>query len=336
VSNRYYGLVGAVLVSATTFGQVREALALAPDSRAVGEEGSESSAASELIERGIASRRAGNDARALEQFKQAEKLEPDSTRIQVHLAATYQALGNWELSDHYLSLATDKPDDPYVQKHQAVLANARRTIDAHIGTLELSGGPRGTELKLNGRAIGTLPMAQPVRVEAGIYTLEARLPGHYPVTRSVALAGGAVVRESIALAPLEGDTGTPMGSEDRTTATSSSGKPSWLTWTFGGLAVGAGVGTVVAWTIREHHVDNYNDDGRCLRPGQTRGEVCGSERRAGDRAETWMWISGAATGAFAAASAVSLWLNSEDAEQSPQTALGCGIGIGQVSCRGHF
>jgi hypothetical protein len=321
-------------VSVAALSQVRGAVA-APDSKSADEEAGESSEVSELIERGITLRRAGDDARALESFRQAERLAPASTRVQVHLAATYQALGNWESADRYLSLAIRDPEDPYVQKHQAVLAAARRTIDGHIGTLQLSGGPRGTEIKLNGRAVGTLPIEDSVRLEAGIYTLEARLPGHYPVTRSIALAGGTLVRESIALTPVEG------GSEERAAVTepraeaAASGGSNWLTWTFAGLAVAGGVGTVAAWATRERHVENWNDDSQCLRPGQTRGDVCAGEREDGDRAETWMWVAGAATGAFTVASVVSFWVNADDGKESG-TALGCGVGFGQLSCSGSF
>jgi PEGA domain len=334
VSYTYRRVLGAVLMSLAALGQVRGAVALAPDAKVEADEG-ESPEVNELVERGIALRRAGDDTRALEQFKQAEKLEPDSTRIQVHLAATYQALGNWEAADRYLSLAIRDPADPYVQKHQGVLASARRTIDGHIGTLQVSGGPRGTEIRLNGRTIGTLPVAETVRLEAGIYTLEARLPGHYSVTRSVALAGGALVRESVALTPVESDARAPATPEDRPTLTPASYGAGWLTWTFGGLAVGAGVATVAAWATREQHVNNWNNDGQCLRAGQTRGEVCAAERKDGDRAERWMWIAGAATGALTMASLVTFWMSSDDSKESA-TALGCGVGLGQVSCLGHF
>jgi len=99
--------------------------------------------------------------------REAERVEPDSTRVRVHLAAVYQALGNWEAADRYLTLALQDPSDPYVQKHQAILANARRTVDGHIGALELTGGPRGTEILLNGRLVGRLPLQQTIRVQAG-------------------------------------------------------------------------------------------------------------------------------------------------------------------------
>jgi hypothetical protein len=338
VSNTYRRVLGAVLVSVVALGHAGGAAALAPDSSSsAGED--ESAEVSDLIDRGIALRRTGDDSRALEQFLQAEKLAPESTRVQVHLAATYQALGNWESADRYLSLAIRNPDDPYVQKHQGVLAAARRTIDGHIGTLQLSGGPRGTEVKLNGRSIGTLPIEQSVRLEAGIYTLEARMPGHYPVTRSVALAGGALVRESITLTSVGDEQPAPAVEGRAPDARASKQGAGWLTWTFGGLAVGAGVVTVGAWATRERHVENWNDDGQCLQPGLTRGEACAAERRDGDRAETWMWVAGAATGAFTAASLVSFWLDSDDPQESaPEsgTAIGCGVGLGLLSCSGSF
>jgi tetratricopeptide repeat protein/PEGA domain-containing protein len=330
----YRRALGVVLVSVAALSQVQAAVA-APDSKSADEETGESSEVSELIERGIALRRAGDDTRALESFRQAERLAPASTRVQVHLAATYQALGNWESADRYLSLAIRDPEDPYVQKHQAVLAAARRTIDGHIGTLQLSGGPRGTEIKLNGRTVGTLPIEDTVRLEAGIYTLEARLPGHYPVTRSIALAGGTLVRESLALTPVEGGREEPAAVAETRGEAAASGGSNWLTWTFAGLAVAGGVGTVAAWATRERHVENWNDDGQCLRPGQTRGDVCAGEREDGDRAETWMWVAGAATGAFTVASVVSFWVNADDGKESG-TALGCGVGFGQLSCSGRF
>lgn len=337
VSNTYRRVLGAVLMGVAALGHAGGAAALAPDSTAsAGEE--ESAEVSELIDRGIALRRAGDDTRALEQFRQAEKLAPESTRVQVHLAATYQALGNWESADRYLSLAIRNPDDPYVQKHQGVLAAARRTIDGHIGTLQLSGGPAGTEVKLNGRSIGSLPIEESVRLEAGIYTLEARMPGHYPVTRSVALAGGALVRESLTLTQV-GDDPPSAATPERAPEASVSKGAGWLTWTLGGLAAGAGVVTVGAWATRERHVNNFNDDSRCLLPGQTRGEACASERRDGDRAETWMWVAGAATGAFTVASLVSFWVNDDESQESPAesgTAIGCGVGLGLLSCSGRF
>jgi hypothetical protein len=292
--------------------------------------------ADSLIERGIALRKSGADADALPLFQQAEQLDPESTRVKVHLAATYQALGQWEAADRYLTRALEHPGDPYVQKHQATLATARRTIDGHIGQLRILGGPKGTEVRLNGRSIGTLPLADTVRVEAGIYTLEARLPGHYPVTRSVALAGGVLVRETIEL--------EPQGAREERPAPMSATAPApqveeshtnWWAWTFGGLAVASGVLAVGAWATREKHADTWNDDEECLRPNRSRESVCGSELDKGQKAETWMWIGGGAAVAFSAAALGSLWL--EPRRESPTEAgVRCGVGFAQLQCTGRF
>lgn len=286
----------------------------------------------QLIAQGIEARKAGEDARALELFQRAEKLEPDSARVRVHLAATYQALGDWESADRYLTLALNDSYDPYVQSNQGILTSARRSIDAHIGTLEISGGPPGTAIWLNGRSIGTLPIQKKLRIQAGSYTLEARLSGYYPLSRSVTVSGGALARESVQLGrEIQRAPARPPAVSDASTPSDTS----WLTWTFAGLTAVAGGATVVAWTARERHVDNWNDDRRCLQQGLTRGQVCGSEHDAGDRAETWMWIGGIATGAFAAATIVSYSLGSKGTE-AKESALSCGIGLGQALCSGRF
>jgi tetratricopeptide (TPR) repeat protein len=293
----------------------------------------------DLIARGIALRHAGDDARALVLFQRAEQLQPGSARIRVHLAATYQALGHWEDADRYLRLALEDPQDAYVQKNQAILAAARTTIDAHLATLELTGDPPGAHVWLNGRSIGALPLAEPVRVEAGTYTLEVRLEGHYPVKRSLALSGGALARERVSLAPLARAPLPEAGPSER--ADQHEGHDlQWLPWTFAGLAAGAGAGAALAWAARERHVDRWNDDSVCLPAnGRTRAQTCGAEHSAGQSAETWGWVGIAAAGAFATASVVSFVLigsSGEEAEQPASAAVSCGLGFALLECGGHF
>jgi hypothetical protein len=294
--------------------------------------------ADSLIERGIALRKSGADADALPLFQRAEQLDPESTRVKVHLAATYQALGQWEAADRYLARALEHPGDPYVQKHQATLASARRTIDGHIGQLRVLGGPRGTEVRLNGRSVGTLPIDETLRVEAGIYTLEARLPGHYPVTRSVALAGGVLVRESLELEPLDSREERAAAPADRSVPAPQveESHTNWWAWTFGGLAVAGGVVAVAGWAVREEHADTWNDDEQCLGPNVSREAKCGSELEKGKDAEKLMWIGGGAAVLFSAAALGSLWLAPSGRESPTEAGLRCGIGIGQLHCAGRF
>jgi hypothetical protein len=296
-----------------------------------------------LVERGITYRRNGEDAEALPLFQRAEQLAPESTRVKVHLAATYQALGQWEAADRYLTRALEDPTDVYIQKHQATLAAARRTIDAHIAQLRILGDQPGVEVRLNGRLIGELPIAETVRIEAGIYTLEAHLDGYYPITRSVALAGGAFVRETVELTPRSEAPPSPAAVASPKPEASSaveadvSKSPSWITWTLAGLAVGGAAVTVAAWISRENHADTWNDDDQCQGGGQTRGQLCGEELDAGQTAETWMWIGGASAVAFTGAAIGSyLWLDGPSQERPLEAGVRCGIGLAQLSCSGRF
>lgn len=288
--------------------------------------------AAALVDRGIALRRAADDAGALPLFQQAERLEPNSKRVMVHLAAVYQALGRWEQADLYLGRALRDPSDPYVQKHQAMLAEARRTVDAHIARLRIAGGPPGVEVRLNGKAIGTLPIEETARIQAGIYTIEATLPGYYPVSRSLALAGGTLTQETIELAPHEK---RELAVTRDAEPIAKEGNSRWLAWTFGGLAVAAAGGTVFAWAKREQHAEVWNDNDRCLSSTRTRGQLCGDELDKGERAETWMWIGGAATVVLTGASIGSAWLGSPGDETS-DSAMSCGLGFGALQCAGQF
>src|SRR5690606_9733427 len=110
----------------------------------------------------------------------------------------------------------------------------------------------------------------------GVYTLEASLPGHYPVSRSVALAGGALAQETIELTPHQnGKRALPVSREAEPAADTNDSH--WLTWTLGGLAVASAGGTVFAWVKREQHADVWNDNDRCLSTTRTRGQLCGDE-----------------------------------------------------------
>jgi hypothetical protein len=293
----------------------------------------------DLIERGIAFRRSGEDARALAVFKRAEQLAPRAARIRVHLAAVHQALGRWEEADRYLVSALEEPSDPYIVKHQGILAEARRTIDAHLASLDVTGSPPGAKVWLNGRSLGTLPLTRPVRVAAGIYTLEVELEGYYPVVRSVALPGGELIREEVSLTRGSPSAAASNDAHPREPTAPDSSSPRWLPWTFAGLAAAATGGAALALVARERSVERYNDDSVCLPlDGRTRGEACGAERRAGDRAETWMWVGAATAGAFAVASVMTFWLLAPDDThpERPAASASCGIGLTLVQCSGRF
>src|SRR3982751_2270792 len=66
-----------------------------------------------LIRRGIELRRAGRDAEALEQFRQANQLAP-SPRAAAQIGLAEQALGRWLDADGHLRAALAAPSDPWI------------------------------------------------------------------------------------------------------------------------------------------------------------------------------------------------------------------------------
>jgi hypothetical protein len=292
-----------------------------------------------LIQRGIELRRAGNDEDALAAFEQARTLAPDAVRTRVHLAATHQALGHWLEADEYLRGVLSQADDPYVERHRATLEKALEFVQRHIGTLEVSGEPAGAEVRLNGRVLGTLPLAEPVRMPVGTYELELSLKGHYDVRRPVVLTNKGVVRESVELMPMPAApaAATHRQGGDSSVADRGSGSPRWLSWTLSGLAVGAAATTTIALILREQHASSWNSDD-CLQTGQSRGDVCRDELDSGRDAERIAYVSGVATAVFAAGAIVSWSLDggSEPSDASAAREARCGLTFGGAQCVGSF
>jgi hypothetical protein len=300
--------------------------------------------ADKFVARGIELRAQGKDNEALRAFQKAAEIDPDSVRVQIHLATVYQALGNWLLADDYLSMALARQNHPYVNRHRQTLEDAKRVIDSNIGRLEVEGEPVGAEVRLNGRLVGTLPLATPIRTTIGSYRFEVRRAGHYSVERPIVITGGGLVRETVRLEPLPDDERGTDGTASyaRGSAVSnggaydSPGSP-WLTWTFASAAGLAGATAVGAVVFREVHAGRWNDNSRCLDAERTRAEVCGDERDKAHAAESVALVSGVLAGVFATTAVLSaVGLFESDAPPGEAALRGCSVGFAGASCFGEF
>jgi hypothetical protein len=295
--------------------------------------------ADRFVTEGIELRAQGKDNDALRAFQRAAAIDPDSVRVQVHLATVYQALGNWLLADEYLSMALARQNHPYVNRHRQTLADAKRVIDSNIGRLEVDGEPAGAEVRLNGRLVGTLPLAAPIKTTIGSYQLEVRRDGHYSIQRPIVITGGGLARESIRLEPL------PVGQVDRGASPPVGAMPdgvddgggAWLTWTLAsaaGLAAATSIGAIV---FREVHAARWNDNSRCLVGDRTRVEVCGDERDKANAAGTVALVSGVLAGVFATGAALNAFGVFESDAPPGQAGLhACRVGFSGASCFGTF
>src|SRR5262245_30275843 len=229
-----------------------------------------------LIQRGIQLRRNNSDEEALAVFLEAEKQDPTSVRVLLHVVTAAQAAGKWLLADSYMRKVTALESDPYYQRHADAIDVVRRSIAARVGTFQAQGGPDGASVRLDGQLVGTLPMTVPASIEAGAYLMEVHKPGFYRLRRNVTISGGVLTREpvelnrAVARGDVSGDASAAAagGAASGTVGTEPSERTWWhspaVGWTLVGLGVASGAGSAIAFLARENKVDQWNDNGSCL------------------------------------------------------------------------
>jgi hypothetical protein len=154
-----------------------------------------------LLKEGIALRRAGRDREALEVFRRAYAVAP-SPHALAQVALAEQAIGAWVDAEADLSRALAAADDSWIATHRELLEGGLGTIRAHLGWLDVAADVAGAELWVNDARAGTLPLARPVRIEAGSVAFEVRASGYAPVRRSTSVEPGGTARASVHLVPL--------------------------------------------------------------------------------------------------------------------------------------
>jgi hypothetical protein len=155
-----------------------------------------------IVTRGLEYRRAGRDSESLAEFQRALRMEK-TARIQAQVALAEQALGLWVPAESHLIEALASGNDPWIRKNLAALTRALGVIQEHLGSLEVWGTPKGAEILVDGKPVGRLPLASPVRVLSGdTVILGARADGFSEANRNVRVPVGGTVREHVELVPL--------------------------------------------------------------------------------------------------------------------------------------
>jgi hypothetical protein len=97
-------------------------------------------------------------------------------------------------------------------------------------------------------------------------------------------------------------------------------------------------GGVVASVVRENDVSIYDDNARCLAPGQTRDQLCGSYRSTADTATVLAVVGYSVGGAAMLASAYLFWRGSvrTPSARAAQTSALCALLPGAVTCGVRF
>lgn len=151
-----------------------------------------------MIAEGVSLRGEGRDAEALERFERAHEHTP-TPRALAQIALAEQALGRWVDAHDHLLEALGQTSDPWIAAHRDALDGALARIREHVGHLEVVEGVEGAEVRINGEAVGVLPLASPLTVPVGTVVLEVRAPGHVAFQRSIQVRAGGRARERVVL-----------------------------------------------------------------------------------------------------------------------------------------
>jgi hypothetical protein len=146
-----------------------------------------------LIKKGLELRKRGDDLGALPLFDEAYRLSP-TPRAAAQRAFCAQALGRWTQVETDLTKALESPDDPWVKKNRATIDESLREAKTKVAVIEVVGDPPGSEVMVNGKVVGQLPLASPVRIEAGEIEVELRSAGHQRATKSLRVDGAQYQR----------------------------------------------------------------------------------------------------------------------------------------------
>jgi hypothetical protein len=151
-----------------------------------------------IIKKAVELRRQGNDRDALTELQRATSIA-NPPRLTAQIGLAEQALGLWVASDKHLRQALEQASDPWIKKSRRLLDESLATVDAHLGSLDVWGQPEGAEVVIDGDVAGTLPLAAPLKLQAGTVELTVRAAHFLPATRKLEISSGANVREHVVL-----------------------------------------------------------------------------------------------------------------------------------------
>lgn len=155
-----------------------------------------------LIRQGLNLRHQNRDELALPYFQKAYELVR-TPRTEGQLGLVEMALGYWLDADQHLSEVLKVGDHPWVTKNRKSLEDALTRVRRNIGEVTVEAVPAGADIIVNGRTVGTAPLAQAIRAPKGRLEIEVRAVGFQSSTSYVQVEGGDRKRAVVTLAKEE-------------------------------------------------------------------------------------------------------------------------------------
>jgi hypothetical protein len=151
-----------------------------------------------MIADGIVLRKQGQNEEAARLFQRAYQLTK-SPRAVAHLGTAEYALQHWLDAEVHLAEALRTRNDPWIDERRQMIKQTLDWTRAKLGWLQVVGRPAGAEVEIGGRAVGRLPLREPVRLEAGEVYVRVSADGYESYRRSVIIQNEATANVVVEL-----------------------------------------------------------------------------------------------------------------------------------------
>lgn len=139
--------------------------------------------------RGMQLRARGRDAEAAMVFRTLFE-RTGEPRALARLGLAEGALLRWTDAEEHLQGALARATDPWITANRPGLEGVLRSVQQHLGTLNVTCPTPGATVQWTGQPPLPLPLARPLRVPTGFLDVVVHAPGHSLVTRRVAVPAG--------------------------------------------------------------------------------------------------------------------------------------------------
>jgi tetratricopeptide (TPR) repeat protein len=138
--------------------------------------------------------------RALAAYQKAYELV-QNPQVYFAIAGAEQRLGHWlDAAEHYKKVLTDVPDlKPALKDAATAQLDA---VKANLGQITLTVSPDGTHVTVDGKDVGTSPLADPLLLVPGEYTLGFAHDGFSPTEQKLKVEAGSESERTFTLKPL--------------------------------------------------------------------------------------------------------------------------------------
>lgn len=139
--------------------------------------------AAALVDEGMALQAGGNAQGALDKYNAAHAIFP-TPRGTAQKGLAEEMLGDYGSAEPHIKEALKARKDPWIKENKKKLNASLRHMKKDAVTFEVIGDPVGTEISINDRSVGTLPLT-PMRIGSGHLVVRAMKEGYTPYEEEI-------------------------------------------------------------------------------------------------------------------------------------------------------